>query len=92
MLSVIACSLTAWNKSAIVIANSICFANKDKKFNSLLLTLSLEENTIQLFAIDKCGKEGLSKQLNYKEPKIGRELPVEVTEISSYDEGAAFLD
>ena len=53
--------------------------------------ISMEENTIQLFTIDKCGKEGLSKQLNYKEPRIGLKLPIEVTEISTYDAGAAFL-
>ena len=54
--------------------------------------LSLEDNTIQAFTIDKTGKDGHSKQLNYKEEKIGLKLPVDVTEISDYDAGAPFLD
>ena len=53
--------------------------------------LSLEDNTIQAFTIDKTGKDGHSKQLNYKEEKIGLKLPVDVTEISDYDAGAPFL-
>lgn len=54
--------------------------------------ISLEDNTMQAFTIDKTVKEGHSKQLNYKEEKIGLELPVAVTEISDYDAGAPFLD
>ena len=54
--------------------------------------LSLEDNTIQAFTIDKTGKDGHSKQLNYKEEKIGLKLPVDVTEISDYDAVAPFLD
>ena len=54
--------------------------------------ISLEDNTMQAFTIDKTGKDGHSKQLNYKEEKIGLKLPVDVTEISDYDAGAPFLD
>ena len=43
--SVIACSLTAWNKSAIVIAISICCAKIVKKSVSLSANSSLDENT-----------------------------------------------
>ena len=53
--------------------------------------ISLEDNTMQAFTIDKTGKEGHSKQLNYKEEKIGLKLPVDVAEISDYDEAAPFL-
>lgn len=53
--------------------------------------ISLEDNTLQAFTIDKTGKEGHSKQLNYKEEKIGLKLPVDVAEISDYDEAAPFL-
>ena len=53
--------------------------------------ISLEDNTMQAFTIDKTGKEGHSKQLNYKEEKIGLKLLVDVAEISDYDEAAPFL-
>lgn len=53
--------------------------------------LSLEENTILMYSTDKTGKEGYSKTLNYKEPRIGLKLPAEVTEISDYDANAPFL-
>ena len=53
--------------------------------------ISLEDNTMQAFTIDKTGKDGHSKQLNYKEEKIGLKLLVDVAEISDYDEAAPFL-
>ena len=53
--------------------------------------ISLEDNTIQIFSINKSGKDGYSKQLNYAEKKIGLKLPVPVTQISDYDLNAPFL-
>ena len=73
--------LTADNSLAVLIPEGIGHA-----------FISLEDNTIQAFTIDKTGAEGHSKQLNYKEEKIGLELPVQVSDISDYDEGAPFLD
>ena len=52
----------------------------------------MEDNTMQFFAIDKTGKNGHSKQLNYTEKKIGLKLPIPVTDISDYDLNAPFLN
>ena len=46
----------------------------------------------QMFLLDACGVNGRSKQLNYKEPRIGLKLPIEVTEISDYDAAAPYLE
>ena len=73
--------LTADNALAVLIPEGIGHA-----------FISLEDNTIQAFTIDKTGNDGHSKQLNYKEEKIGLDLPVQVSEISDYDEAAPFLD
>lgn len=73
--------LTADNALAVLIPEGIGHA-----------FISTEDNTMQAFTIDKTGKEGHSRQLNYKEEKIGLDLPAAVTEISDYDEGAPFLD
>ncbi len=54
--------------------------------------LSLEDNTMQFFAIDQCGEKGCSKKLNYAEKKIGLKLPIPVSDISDYDLNAPFLD
>ena len=54
--------------------------------------LAMEDNTMQFFAIDKSGGNGYSKQLNYKEKKIGLKLPIAITDISDYDLNAPFLD
>ena len=54
--------------------------------------LAMEDNTMQFFAIDKTGKNGHSKQLNYTEQKIGLKLPISVTDISDYDLNAPFLE
>ena len=72
--------LTADNALAVLIPEGIGHA-----------FISLEDNTMQAFTIDKTGKDGHSRQLNYKEEKIGLKLPVDVTEISDYDESAPFL-
>ena len=47
--------------------------------------LSLEDNTIQLFAINKTGKDGHSKQINYADPQIGLKLEIPISQISDYD-------
>ena len=54
--------------------------------------LSLEDNTIQLFAINKNGKDGHSKQINYADPKIGLKLEIPITQISDYDLNAPLLE
>ena len=53
--------------------------------------LSLEDNTIQIFSINKTGKDGHSKQLNYAEKQIGLKLAIQITQISDYDLNAPFL-
>ena len=53
--------------------------------------ISTEDDTMQLFFIDKSGEDGYSKKLNHKEEKIGLKLPILVTEISDYDADAPFL-
>lgn len=53
--------------------------------------LSMEDNTIQLFAVDEYFMDGYAKQINYKEPKIGLKLPIEVSTIADYDRNAPFL-
>ena len=53
--------------------------------------ISTEDDTMQLFFIDKSGEDGYSKKLNHKEEKIGLKLPIPVTEISDYDAEAPFL-
>ena len=54
--------------------------------------ISLEDNTIQLFAINKTGKDGHSKQINYADPQIGIKLEIPITQISDYDSNAPFLE
>lgn len=54
--------------------------------------LTMEDNTMQFFAIDKTSKDGHSKQLNYAEKKISLKLPIPVTDISDYDLNAPFLN
>ena len=54
--------------------------------------ISLEKDTMQLFEIDASGKDGLSKRLNYMDPRIGLKLATEVTEISDYDKVAPYLE
>jgi dTDP-4-dehydrorhamnose 3,5-epimerase len=53
--------------------------------------ISLENDTIQLYTIDRSGKDGFSKQVNYADEKIGLKLPIPITEISDYDLNAPFI-
>ena len=73
--------LTADNALAVLIPEGIGHA-----------FISLEDNTMQAFTIDKTGVDGHSKQLNYAEEKIGLKFPVDISEMSDYDQGAPFLD
>ena len=54
--------------------------------------LSLEDNIMQFFAINKNGKDGYSKKLNYAEKQIGLQFPIPISDISDYDLNAPFLD
>ena len=53
--------------------------------------LSLEDDTIQCYSVDRSGEEAFSKTLNYKDPKIGLELDHEITAIADYDLEVRFL-
>ena len=53
--------------------------------------ISLQDDTIQLYSVDRSGNDAHSKQINYKDPKIGLKLPVPVSEISDYDLNAPFV-
>ncbi len=53
--------------------------------------LSLEDNTIQLYSVDKCGEEAYSEKLNYQEKRIGLELEIPIIHIAEYDENAPYL-
>lgn len=53
--------------------------------------LSLEDNTIQQFAIDEYFIEDCAKQINYKDPEIGLSLPMENIILSDYDRNAPNL-
>ncbi|MBP5492962.1 MAG: dTDP-4-dehydrorhamnose 3,5-epimerase family protein [Clostridiales bacterium] len=53
--------------------------------------ISLEDNSIQVYATNACGGMGFSKQLNYQEKRIGLVLPTEITAIVEYDINAPFL-
>ena len=50
--------------------------------------LTLEDNTIQAFAIDADFEKDKSGIVNYKDPEIGLKLPVEDIIISDYDKNA----
>ena len=54
--------------------------------------ISLEDNTIQVYTIDRSGNDGHSKQINYADEKIGLKLPVHISEISDYDQNAPFIE
>lgn len=54
--------------------------------------ISLEDNTIQVYTIDRSGTDGHSKQINYADEKIGLKLPVPISEISDYDRNAPFIE
>ena len=53
--------------------------------------ISLEDDTIQVYTIDRSGNDGHSKQINYADEKIGLKLPVPIREISDYDQNAPFI-
>ncbi len=53
--------------------------------------ISLQNNTIQFYSVDRSGNDAHSKQINYKDPKIGLKLPVPISEISDYDLSAPFV-
>ena len=53
--------------------------------------ISLQNDTIQLYSVDRSGNDAHSKQINYKDPKIGLELPITVSEISDYDLNAPII-
>lgn len=50
--------------------------------------LTLEDNTIQAFAVDADFEKDSSGIINYKAPEIGLKLPVEDIIISDYDKNA----
>lgn len=53
--------------------------------------ISLQNDTMQLYSVDRSGNDAHSKQINYKDPKIGLKLPVPISEISDYDLNAPFV-
>ncbi|MBO4496316.1 MAG: dTDP-4-dehydrorhamnose 3,5-epimerase family protein [Clostridiales bacterium] len=53
---------------------------------------STGENVIQIFATNAYIGKGFSKQLNYREEKIGLVLPGPISAIAEYDENAPYLD
>ena len=53
--------------------------------------ISLQNDTIQLYSADRNGSDAHSKQINYKDSKIGLKLPIPVSEISDYDLNAPFI-
>ena len=53
--------------------------------------ISLQNDTMQLYSVDRSGNDAYSKQINYKDPKIGLKLPVPISEISDYDLSAPFV-
>ena len=53
--------------------------------------ISLQDDTIQFFSLDRSGNDARSKQINYKDPKIGLKLPVPISEIADYDLNAPFV-
>ena len=53
--------------------------------------ISLQNDTMQLYSVDRSGNDAHSKQINYKDPKIGLKLPAPISEISDYDLSAPFV-
>ena len=52
--------------------------------------ISLQNDTMQFYSVDRSGNGALSDRINYKDPKIGLKLPIPVSEISDYDLSAPF--
>ena len=53
--------------------------------------LSLEDDTILMYSMNRCGSEGFTKKLNYRDEQIGLKLSAPVCEIADYDKNAPFL-
>ena len=53
--------------------------------------ISLQNDTIQLYSVDRRGNDAYSKHINYMDSKIGLKLPVPISEISDYDLSAPFV-
>ena len=53
--------------------------------------ISLQNDTIQLYSVDRSGNDAHSKHINYRESKIGLKLPIPISEISDYDLNAPFI-
>ena len=53
--------------------------------------ISLQNDTIQLYSVDRSGNDAHSYHMNYKDPIIGLKLPISVSEISDYDLSAPFV-
>ena len=53
--------------------------------------ISLQNDTMQFYSVDRSGNDAHSKQINYKDSRIGLKLPVPISEISDYDLRAPFV-
>ena len=53
--------------------------------------ISLQNDTMQLYSVDRSGNDAYSKHINFKDPKIGLKLPMPISEISDYDLSAPFV-
>ena len=53
--------------------------------------LSLEENTILSYSMDKSGKDSYAKTLNYLDEKIGLKPEIPIAVISDYDMTAPYI-
>lgn len=53
--------------------------------------ISLQKDTIQLYAVDRSGADAHSEHINYSDPQIWLKLPMPVSEISDYDQNAPFV-
>ena len=52
--------------------------------------ISLQNDTMQFYSVDRSGNDALSDRINFKDPKIGLKLPIPISEISDYDLSAPF--
>ena len=53
--------------------------------------ISLQNDTIQVYSVDRSGGDAHSKHINFKESRIGLKLPLPISEISDYDLKAPFV-
>ena len=53
--------------------------------------ISLQNDTIQFYSVDRSGNDAHSYHINYKDSKIGLKLPIPVSEISDYDIEASYI-